>query len=101
MPWTAMPDQMPDKEELAAIADEIERTVQAIKPLLAGKDPFVQSAILGDLVAMWLAGVQHTESPDQRHALREELLASMLVYVRQLVPINEAIFLDRLRRESN
>jgi hypothetical protein len=62
---------------------EIDSLVNRIKPLLAGKDPGVQGAVLADLLSMWIAG-----HPD---FIREEMLTQHVDAVRALVPVNEKI----------
>lgn len=64
--------------EANALADAIR---DAIRPMLAGRDPSVQGAAMADLLAMWLAG----HAP----ALREELLDEHLKVVRELIVVNE------------
>jgi hypothetical protein len=56
--------------------------VDAIRPLLAGKDPAIQGAVLADLLAIFLAG-HHPE-------LREDILELHIDAVRELIPVNEA-----------
>lgn len=70
---------MTDDEQVA----DVERTVKAIKPMLAGKGPNVQSAILADLLALHIAG--HAPS------IRDAVLAIHLELVEHLVKINEAM----------
>ena len=66
---------------------EVERIVNAIKPLLAGHPPEVQGAVLADLLAMFLAG--HV-GPDA-DTVREDLLWFHIDLVRQLIPVNEKL----------
>lgn len=71
---------------------EIEFIVKAARaflyPLLAGSDPEVQSAVLADLTATYLAGV----APP----LRPEMRAMFIQLVDDLVPENEReLFGDR------
>jgi hypothetical protein len=61
---------------------EVDRIVERVMPLLAGRAPEVQGGILGDLVAIFIAG--------HHPALREEMLSMHINLVRQLVPVNEA-----------
>lgn len=65
--------------------------VEKIRPLLAGHDPRIQGAALADLLAIWLAG-HVIATPEDRDAL----LALHIEYVRQLVPINQAILAKQL-----
>ncbi len=39
-----------------SMARRSQAIVERIRPILAGKDPAIVSAALGDLLAMWLAG---------------------------------------------
>ena len=69
-------------------AHEVEAIVEAIRPMLAGKTPEVQGAVLADLLAIFLAG-HHPE-------LREQLLTMHIEGVRKLIAPNEAaIFAQR------
>ena len=63
-------------EDLAPIVDKI-------RPLLAGKPPELQGAVLADLVAMFIAG----------HAppLRDEIFEMHVDLVRELIPVNEGL----------
>ena len=76
------------------------RLVMQIRPLLAGLDPGVQSAALADLLAMWLAG-HITDSPQSTEAFREALLADHIELVRRLVPVNEQMLLEGVRKQSS
>lgn len=67
------------KEQAFLIADKVDE----IRPMLTGLGPEVQSAILADLVSMYLVGLPP--------AIREEFLDMLLDLVRQLVPVNEKI----------
>jgi hypothetical protein len=73
--------------ELTDIADVVAR----IMPLLAGRAPGVQSAILADLLAIWLAGHQVEGDAEKTRKLRADLLAGHLTLVRQLAPVNAKI----------
>ena len=68
--------------------------VWEIEPHLAGQPPFVQGAVLADLLATWLAG-HFAGSAAENAALREELLAAHIAVVRALIPENEAEILSR------
>lgn len=71
--------------------------VRRICPILSGHSPDVQSAALADLTAMWLAGMQDIENPDNPAllALREELFKHWCAMVRELVPVNSAMLRER------
>ena len=53
-----------------------------VAPLLKGRGPEVQSAVLADLTSMWLAGCWPPEA-------REELLGLFVKLVRDFVPQSE------------
>jgi hypothetical protein len=72
---------------------EIFRAVERIRPILAGRPPEMQGAILADLVAMWLAGHQCAGDKYLTRQLREGLLARHCTAVLHLVEI-EAKILD-------
>jgi hypothetical protein len=65
--------------------------VAQIKPLLAGKPPDMQGAVLADLLAIWLAG--HTVTGDQAatNELREDVLGMHLTQMRPLIAVNAKI----------
>lgn len=57
--------------------------VERIRPLLAGKHPALQSSVLADLAAIWLAG--HDK------ALRLDLLDAHVALIRELIPVNATL----------
>ena len=74
-------------------AEEALVLTEAIKPLLAGRGPFVQGAVLVNLTSLWLAG--HPK------VMREKILNSWIKSLRELVPVSEAeIFGDGPRPEG-
>ena len=75
-------------------ANAVGPLVEAIRPILAGKPPPIQSAVLADLLAMWLAG-HGLGNGDESEQLREELLEGHVELVRQLIPVNVDILLSR------
>lgn len=72
-------------------AKTVEPIVEKICPLLAGHPPEIQSAVLADLLAMFLAGHQGADAP----ALREEILRLHIATVRDLIPVNERMIRER------
>jgi len=60
---------------------EVEVIVSSIKPLLVGKGPEMQSAVLAELVSMWITGMR----PD----LRATAWALWLELVNDLNPTND------------
>jgi hypothetical protein len=81
----------PDPHEFAPLVD-------AIKPLLANKNEVIQSAVLADLLALWLAGHYCENAPRQEtERMREELLTAHIELVRALLRPNEMmIFGDNI-----
>lgn len=63
----------------------VEAIAAAIKPLLAGKTPTVQGAVLADLLALWLAGHVVLGDPAATEELRADLLAHHVRAVLRLV----------------
>jgi hypothetical protein len=80
-------------------ANEIAELVEHIRPLLAGRDPSVQGAVLADLVSMLLAGHILPNSKERTNELREGLLQAHITAVRQLIPINEKFVLARYKEQ--
>lgn len=70
-------------------AIEVRKVVNRIKPLLAGRQPEVQGAILADLLSLWLAGHHPRE-------LREQLLTMHIEKVRELIEPSEGEILSEL-----
>lgn len=62
-------------------ARDVQELSLAIRPLLAGKPPEMQSAVLADLLSLWIAG-HHPE-------LREQMFRDHIALVRELVPESE------------
>lgn len=60
---------------------------------LAGRPREVQSAVIADLLAMLLAG----HVGPRKKQVREELLQLVLKLVRDLVPVNEARAMERMK----
>ncbi len=77
-------------------AHDVEAIITAIRPLLAGRPPEVQGAVLADLTATWLASHFSTDA-NKTVALREQLLVMHIEFVRRLIPLNE---LPRDNRED-
>lgn len=65
-----------------AIAEVIEAVLEPIKFILRGKPAFIQGAVLGEALSLWLIG-----HPD---FMREDLLKEHIKYVRSLIPESEA-----------
>ena len=69
-------------------ATEVMALVHAIRPLLAGRSPEVQGAVLADLLAMWLAGHVMLGDPKATKRMRDETLEVHLKGVRALIDLN-------------
>jgi hypothetical protein len=61
------------------------KVVEIIRPFLAGRHPAVQSAILGELLATWLAG----HPPE----VRKDILSDHIDLVLGLVPLCEKAYI--------
>ena len=66
----------------------IAEAVEMIEPILAGRKPEIQGAILADLLAMWLAGHYVADDAVATRTMRAEMLAGHLLGVEELVTIN-------------
>lgn len=64
--------------------------VNQTRALLAGRPAQIQSAVLADLLAIYLAGHIIRDSPVETNALRERLLDLHVGLVRELIPVNAA-----------
>jgi hypothetical protein len=74
--------------------DLIDELVERIKPILAGQEPIIQSCVLADLLAMWLAG--HVGGDRKEVAeFRAGLLAKHMALVVRLIPVAEDKILGR------
>jgi hypothetical protein len=71
--------------------EQIMELVKRISPLLKGKAPPVQGAVLADLLAMWLAGHWIPGDADETRAAREAVLANHIQVVRELMEENAKI----------
>jgi hypothetical protein len=79
-------------DEAAKISRELSHK---IAPLLIGQDPAVQSAVLADMTARWIAGHFVRDNAAATKQLRQLLLNEHVKLIQQLIPINESIiFLD-------
>lgn len=88
----------PDPQEVLDLSSQIWPTVSKA---LAGRDPMIQGAVLADLVAIWLAGHIVPTDKDLTNKLREDLLAVHVEHVRKLIPVNEAMLMDRIEPKGS
>jgi hypothetical protein len=92
--------------DAARAASLTQEKVDQIGPILHGLGPEVQSAILADLVASWLAGhlVFHPSTSEvhreQTESARGLLLAGWLELVHDLVPVNQERILRKVRKDA-
>lgn len=75
---------------MSDFAREVTARFESIRPLLAGAGPKVQGAVLGDLVALWLAGHLVVGDPAATAELRKDMLDELVGLVEKLVPVNAA-----------
>ena len=81
------PGWVEDKTFNAEVA-AISALVTAMRPLLAGHSPGVQSGALADCLALWLAGHHVAGDEAATRTLRADLLAKHCSLVSDLVPLN-------------
>ena len=87
-PITSLDDWMRKPTEGEVTKAQI--IVEQIKPLMRGHGPLVQSAVLADLTAMLLAGIQGEGKEEMREAMLEELVG----LTRKMIAPNEAMILE-------
>lgn len=75
-------------------ADAARDIALLIEPFLHGIGFATQGAILADLTATWLAGVQGPA--DIVKQMRREMIAAHMKMVEEMIPINEKIMFDRI-----
>lgn len=73
----------------------------AIQPLLRGHPPFVQGAVLADLVSLWLAGHIMPGDPVATLKVRKEFLEDWLATVWSLVPASEEEILAKMEAQGH
>ena len=67
---------------------EIRGLIERIRPILAGREPSVQSAVIADLLAIWLAGHFMPGEPAATRKMRASLQSEVLRLVDELMPLN-------------
>lgn len=65
-----------------------------ITPILAGETPAMQSAVLAELLTIWLAGHCTDTGEEQNMKLRSELLAQFCVLVMELTELRSEMLCD-------
>ena len=68
-------------------AYDAEMIADMIKPLLAGHDPDVTSAVLAQLTALWLAGYVIRGDDRETARMRKDLLSGHVSLIRRLIPV--------------
>jgi hypothetical protein len=80
-------------EDIPPDPNDVQRIVDRVRPILAHANPVIQSAVLADLLAIWIAGHQGPDGlVDQ---MRGHLLDDHVKLVRDLIPTNDAIIKRR------
>jgi len=69
-------------------AKEIVELAERIKPILAGREPALQSAVLAELTSLWLAGHFVPGDREQTADIRARLLAAYCQLVLDLTKVN-------------
>jgi hypothetical protein len=72
----------------AQVSEEVFLIVQDIRPILAGRAPQVQGAVLAELLSLWLASHWLPGEKDRTEELRASLLTTYCALVRKLTEIN-------------
>jgi hypothetical protein len=70
---------------MSEFTDEIDELVERICPILAGKTPQVQSAVLADLLSRWTLGMQVPGDFEATSKCQSEYLAAHMELVMDLV----------------
>jgi len=66
-------------------------TIERIKPLLAGKPPPIQGAVLAELLALWISHHYMVDADGQeQQQMWEDLLQMHVEHVRMLIIAGEA-----------
>jgi len=82
-----------DPVEAALKSQEL---VERIRPILAGNDPGVVSGALADLLAMLLAGHMGPDAAEWREVLLQEHIKC----VRELIPPNEQMIMEKMQAQG-
>jgi hypothetical protein len=76
---------------MSSISTETLEIAERIKPLLAGREPVLQSAILAELLSILLAGHWIPGEPEETATLRRTILATHCTLVLELTEVNAKI----------
>ena len=83
------------------VFEEAMPMITAIRPLLADHDQMAQSFVLADLTSAWLAGHLMTDKDTgelnrkETDEMREAVLQQYIHFVRQLIPVNHDMIMNR------
>jgi metal-dependent HD superfamily phosphatase/phosphodiesterase len=95
-----MPEPEPEADDETA-AHEVAGLVHDIGTMLHGRDSAVQSAVLADLLAMWLAGHVNLEDAAATERMRTSLLLAHMTLVCDLIEPNaDRIMAQHARGET-
>jgi hypothetical protein len=98
---------MIDRKQSKRVYDEAQPIITAMRPMLAGRGPLVQSMILADLTSMWLASHLATDrttgevSDEETQKIREDIFQNYIQLVRQLTVVNHDIVMRRHQEQSD
>lgn len=70
-------------------AEQTLELAERIKPILAGHEPLIQSAVLAELLSIWLVGFVVDDSKEKTRRLRRELFEGHCELVWKLVKEND------------
>jgi hypothetical protein len=73
---------------MSRYTEEVFAIVQRVRPLLAGKPPQIQGAVLADLTATFIGGYGVVGNAEATDVLRDELLKMHVDTVKRLIPVN-------------
>jgi hypothetical protein len=76
---------------MSALGTETLAIVEQIKPLLAGREPVLQSAVLAELLSLLLAGHWIPGEPAQTATMRRTILETHCTLVWELTEVNAKI----------
>jgi hypothetical protein len=86
-PWGNRANGPPPDHSAEGMAQQVIGLVDQIEPLLAGRPPGVQYAVLAELLAIWLAGHIDPTSEELTAHARAELLTEHVDYVEKMIPV--------------
>jgi hypothetical protein len=107
MPDTDDDDRMVDRAITDAMTERAEELSRRCQAILQGQGQATQSAVLADMLSLWIAGhicVEEIGKPDNERPVtdqtREELLTNFIAIVRKLVPESEKEIMQRIEPQG-